>query len=211
MNFNSVNGVFLQLESLLYAEKDMNEALANACSILVERNFAGFDIRATDWGKMMSHNPSMLDWVGHLLSRKENRLARCEIRNAFQEGAVEKAVRLADTRSRCCLEDEGRHSHECASKWRNHQFGWRIPQTSSRHSFHNIQQGNQFPQRIKRCESQDTHRVTIPFDNLCFILHNIHMYYWLVLNLLLINTILKSIETQIECKKMKLPTTWNLE
>ena len=116
MNFNSVNGAFLQLESLLYAEKDMNEALANACSILVKRNFAGFDIRSTDWGKMMSHNPSMLDWVGHLLSRKENRLARCEIRNAFQEGAVEKAVRLADTRSRCCLEDEGRHSHECASK-----------------------------------------------------------------------------------------------
>ena len=116
MNLNAVNGAFLQLESLLYAEKDMNEALANACSILVKRNFAGFDIRATDWGKMMSHNPSMLDWVGHLLSRKENRLARCEIRNAFQEGAVEKAVRLADTRSRCCLEDEGRHSHECASK-----------------------------------------------------------------------------------------------
>lgn len=110
MKFNSVNGAFLQLESLLDSEKDMNEALENACSILVKRNFAGFDIRATDWGKMMSHHPSMLDWVGHLLHKKQNRQARCEIRNAFVERAVEKAVRLCDSRSRCGLKDEGRHS-----------------------------------------------------------------------------------------------------
>ena len=115
MNFNSVNGAFLQLESLLCSNNDMNEALANACSILVKRNFAGFDIRAIDWGKMMSHHPSMLDWVGHLLRKKQSRRARCEIRNAFEEGAVEKAVRLCDNRRKCCLEDEGRHSHECAS------------------------------------------------------------------------------------------------
>lgn len=55
-------------------------------------------------------------------------------------------------------------------------------------------------QRIKRCESQDTHRVTIPFDNLCFILHNIHMYYWLVLNLLLINTIWNQLKRKLNIK-----------
>lgn len=116
MKFNSVNGSFLQLESLLKAKTNMNEALRNACLILIDRNFTGFDIRMTDWGKMMSNDPSMLDWVGHLLHNKRNQQARCEIRKAFHERAVEKAVRLCDNRFRCGLKDEGRHSCKYSSR-----------------------------------------------------------------------------------------------
>ena len=99
MNLSKVNGSFIQLKAVLTA-KTMSEAIGNACSDLIERGERGFNARLTDWAKLVNINPSMLDWVGHLLHNKRNRQARAEIRRAFQARAVEKAVRMVDNMHR---------------------------------------------------------------------------------------------------------------
>ena len=100
MELAKVDGTFIQLKSILESPS-MTDAIRNACTCMVGR-FVGkdnSDILLTDWRRHLS-DPSMLDWVGHLLHNKRTRQARTEIRKAFKTRAVEKAVRLLDNRSR---------------------------------------------------------------------------------------------------------------
>ena len=82
--------------------RSMSDAIRNACTDMTARSRKKFDIRLTDWANLMQDNPSMLDWVGHLIHNKRSRQARMEIKKAFQTRAVEKAVRLLDNRYRLC-------------------------------------------------------------------------------------------------------------
>ena len=77
----------------------MADAIRNACTTMVGRYTNKSDVGLTDWRKWIS-DPSMLDWVGHLLHNKRSRQAKSEIRKAFNSRAVEKAVRLVDNRNR---------------------------------------------------------------------------------------------------------------
>ena len=101
MALKKVNGAFIQLNAVL-ASSSMKEAIRKATSEMVARASKGQGICLTKTGveQVISSNPSMLDWVGHLLHNKRNRQARCEVKHAFLSRAVEKAVRLLDKRHR---------------------------------------------------------------------------------------------------------------
>lgn len=98
MELGKVDGTFIQLKAILESHS-MTDAIRNACTCMVGRFINKSDTGLTDWRKWMS-DPSMLDWVGHLLHNKRPRQARTEIRKAFNARAVEKAVRLVDNRNR---------------------------------------------------------------------------------------------------------------
>ena len=108
MTFNKVNGEFVQLKAAIES-KTMKEAIRKACSSIVEKHTGRFELDLTYLLKQMP-NPSMLDWVKHLLHNKRNRQARMEIRKIIQDMAVKKAVSLCDDRSSCGTIEKGRHS-----------------------------------------------------------------------------------------------------
>lgn len=98
MTMKKVNGAFIELNAVLTA-RTMTEAIKKATSEMVARASEGQGICLTKGAEqVIKSNPSMLDWVGHLLHNKRNRQARCEVRKAFTSRAVEKAVRLVDNR-----------------------------------------------------------------------------------------------------------------
>ena len=101
MAFKKVNGAFIQLNAVL-ASSSMKEAIRKATSEMVARASKGQGIGLTKTGveQVISSNPSMLDWVGHLLHNKRNRQARCEVKRAFHSRVVEKATRMLDGHSR---------------------------------------------------------------------------------------------------------------
>ena len=100
MGFKKTSGAFVQSKAIL-TSKTMEEAIGKACLFLLENSEkTKMDISKdlTFWsGEVL--DPSMLDWVGHLLHNRRSRQARSEVRKAFQARAVEKAVRLLDNRS----------------------------------------------------------------------------------------------------------------
>ena len=100
MKFKKVNGTFVQLKAILES-KSMDDALRNACASLIDLEDAGKrqGFRPTNWAKHLQ-DPSMLDWVKHLLHNKRGRQARSEVHKAFNNRAVEKAVRLIDIRNK---------------------------------------------------------------------------------------------------------------
>lgn len=98
MELGKVDGTFIQLKAI-FESHSMADAIRNACTCMVGRYTNKSDTDLTGWRKWMS-DPSMLDWVGHLLHNKRSRQARSEIRKAFNARAVEKAVRLVDNRNR---------------------------------------------------------------------------------------------------------------
>ena len=100
IGFNRANGAFVQTKAIL-SSRHMEEAIGKACLFLLENsNRTNKDIfnDLTYWSKKVL-DPSMLDWVGHLLHNGRSRQARLDVRKAFQARAVEKAVRLVDNRS----------------------------------------------------------------------------------------------------------------
>jgi len=101
MAFKKVNGAFIQLNAVL-ASSSMKEAIRKATSEMVARASKGQGICLTKTGveQVISSNPSMLDWVGHLLHNKRSRQARCEVKRAFHSRVVEKATRMLDEHSR---------------------------------------------------------------------------------------------------------------
>lgn len=100
MSFKKVNGAFIQLNAVL-ASSSMKEAIRKATSEMVARASKGQGIGLTkSVEQVISSNPSMLDWVGHLLHNKRNRQARCEVKRAFHSRVVEKATRMLDGHSR---------------------------------------------------------------------------------------------------------------
>ena len=101
MKLTKVDGSFIQLRAIMIS-RSMPDAIRNACTDMTARSRKKFDIRLTDWANLLQDNPSMLDWVGHLIHNKRSRQARMEIKKAFQTRAVEKAVRLLDNRYRLC-------------------------------------------------------------------------------------------------------------
>ena len=74
----------------------MEDALRNATKHLLDKSTPTYG--PTEWAKWVA-DPSMLDWVRHLLHNKRPRQARKEIRKAFHRGTVERAARLIDTRN----------------------------------------------------------------------------------------------------------------
>ena len=108
MKFKKVNGTFNQMLAILQSNT-MTGALRNACSSLVSINEKGFHLDLTECVKYLP-NPSMLDWVGHLLHNKMSRQAGMEIRKMFQSMVVEKATSLLDKRFKCNAIEKGRHS-----------------------------------------------------------------------------------------------------
>ena len=109
MALKKVNGAFIQLNAVL-GSSTMPEAIRKATSEMVSRAVGGQGINLTESAKqVIASNPSMLDWVGHLLHNKRGRQARCEVKKAFQSRIVEKAVRLLDKRHRrsyACLQGQ---------------------------------------------------------------------------------------------------------
>ena len=100
MSFKKVNGAFIQLNAVLESSS-MKEAIRKATSEMVARASKGQGIGLTkSVEQVISSNPSMLDWVGHLLHNKRNRQARCEVKRAFHSRVVEKATRMLDGHSR---------------------------------------------------------------------------------------------------------------
>lgn len=89
-----VNGTFAQMLAVMKSSS-MEAALTNATRQLLNPTPT---YGPTDWAKWVD-DPSMLDWVRHLLHNKRSRQARKEIRKAFHQGAVERAARLIDTRN----------------------------------------------------------------------------------------------------------------
>lgn len=87
------NGTFAQMFAVMKSSS-MEAALTNATRQLLNPTPT---YGPTDWAKWVD-DPSMLDWVRHLLHNKRSRQARKEIRKAFHQGTVERAVRLIDTR-----------------------------------------------------------------------------------------------------------------
>lgn len=108
MTFNKVNGSFIQLNAILDSNS-MSDALKNACNSLIYRFHNPNALRLTDLRKKIS-NPSMLDWIGHLLHNKRSRQARMSIRETVHNRLVEKANRLLDNRFKCIGTEDGRHS-----------------------------------------------------------------------------------------------------
>ena len=99
MELGKVDGTFIQLKAILDSHS-MADAIRNACTCMVGRFTDDKPANAlTCWRRHLT-DPSMLDWVGHLLHNKRTRQARAEIRKAFKTRAVEKAVRLLDNRNR---------------------------------------------------------------------------------------------------------------
>ena len=98
MEFKKVNGSFVQMRAIM-ASTTMEDAIRNAARSLVDID-NGLKPDLTELRKWVS-DPSMLDWVKHLLHNKRNRQARLEVRKAFQSRVVEKATRLLDKRSGC--------------------------------------------------------------------------------------------------------------
>ena len=99
MELGKVDGTFIQLKAILESHT-MTDAIKNACNCMVGRFVNNKPDRGlTELQKHLS-DPSMLDWVGHLLHNKRTRQAKSEIRKAFNKRAVEKAVRLVDNRNR---------------------------------------------------------------------------------------------------------------
>lgn len=100
MGFKKTSGAFVQTKAIL-TSRTMEEAIGKACLFLLEnseRTNRDISKDLTCWsGEVL--DPSMLDWVGHLLHNRRGRQARSEVRKAFQARAVEKAVRLLDNRS----------------------------------------------------------------------------------------------------------------
>lgn len=97
MEFKKVNGSFVQMRAVMISST-MEDALRNAANALVDIDEYGRKLDLAEFRKWVS-DPSMLDWVKHLLHNKRNRQARIEIRKAFQSRVVEKATRLLDKRS----------------------------------------------------------------------------------------------------------------
>ena len=110
MDIHLVDGVFLQANAI-FKSHDMSEAFRNACNDMLGRSTKnGHDHDLTICADLVPLNPSMLDWVRHLIHNKRRRQARLEVRKAFQARAVERAVRLVDNnRSAIVPKDEGRH------------------------------------------------------------------------------------------------------
>lgn len=99
MEFKQVDGEFIQTKAILES-KTMGEAIGNAGLEMVSRaDSEKGKTSLTDLVLKMSLDPSMLDWVRHLLHNKRSRQARIELKRAFQARAVERAVRLVDNRS----------------------------------------------------------------------------------------------------------------
>lgn len=100
MKLSKIDGTFIQLRAIMSA-RSMSEAIRNACSDMISRRINNEKpTHLTDWARRVLDDPSMLDWVGHLLHNKRNRQARLELKRVFHTRAVEKAVRLIDTKSR---------------------------------------------------------------------------------------------------------------
>lgn len=110
MTLNKVNGDFIQMISIANSNT-MSQAIRNACTSLAIRfeNKNSSDLYLTDWRKFVN-DPSMLDWVKHLLHNKRNRQARATVKHIMHQKIVEKAICLPDNRSKCIAIDEGRHS-----------------------------------------------------------------------------------------------------
>lgn len=89
------NGTFAQMLAVMKSSS-MEAALRNATGQLLDETTPTYG--PTEWAKWVP-DPSMLDWVRHLLHNKRPRQARKEIRKAFHQGTVERAVRLIDTRT----------------------------------------------------------------------------------------------------------------
>ena len=90
------NGTFAQMLAVMKSSS-MEAALMNATGQLLDETTPTYG--PTEWAKWVA-DPSMLDWVRHLLHNKRPRQARKEIRKAFHRGTVERAARLIDTRNR---------------------------------------------------------------------------------------------------------------
>lgn len=100
MEFKRADGTFVQAQAI-YKSGSMMEAIRTAASTLAAiGSKTKFNIPLTEWSEMVQ-DPSMLDWVKHLLHNRRIRQARRELKKAVQNGVVEKAIRLIDTRSRC--------------------------------------------------------------------------------------------------------------
>ena len=99
MEFKRADGTFVQAQAI-YKSGSMMEAIRTAASTLAAiGSKTKFNIPLTEWSEMVQ-DPSMLDWVKHLLHNRRIRQARRELKKAVQNGVVEKAIRLIDTRSR---------------------------------------------------------------------------------------------------------------
>ena len=107
MKFVKTTSTFGELKAVMEANT-MQEAIRNAASNMMDstrNNKRNASTSLADLAEKMNLDPSMLDWVRHLLHNKRNRQARLELRKAFKKRAVEGAVRLLDNRSRrvgCC-------------------------------------------------------------------------------------------------------------
>ena len=102
MELEKVDGTFIQMKSILESHT-MMDAIKNACTTMIGRTTSEKtktrNLGLTSLRKWMT-NPSMLDWIGHLLHNKRTRQARFEMKKAFTQRTVEKAVRLIDNRYR---------------------------------------------------------------------------------------------------------------
>ena len=99
MEFKKVDGTFVQAYAI-FKSNSMVEAIRTAASTLAAKGGKDkFNIPLTEWSEMVQ-DPSMLDWVKHLLHNRRTRQARRELKKAVQNGVVEKAIRLIDTRSK---------------------------------------------------------------------------------------------------------------
>ena len=102
MEFRQVDGTFVQAYAISKSHS-MPEAIRTAASALaaLSRCSKGkFNPHLTFWSDLVQ-DPSMLDWVKHLLHNGRSRQASRELKRVVQNGMVEKAIRLIDTRSRC--------------------------------------------------------------------------------------------------------------
>ena len=114
MKFSKSNGAFVQAIAVLKtnSSSSIKGALKNACLELISRNeliSRDSDVRnctknsydhLTDLAEAVCGNPSMLDWIAHLLHNKRRRQARCELRKMINDRIVERAIRLCHDRSR---------------------------------------------------------------------------------------------------------------
>ena len=102
MELEKVDGTFIQMKSILESHT-MMDAIKNACTTMIGRitseKTKTRNLGLTSLRKWMT-NPSMLDWIGHLLHNKRTRQAKFEMKKAFTQRTVEKAVRLIDNRHR---------------------------------------------------------------------------------------------------------------
>ena len=102
LDFKAVDGTFVQAYAISKSHS-MMEAIRTAASTLAAigrcSNGRKLNPSLTSWSELVQ-DPSMLDWVKHLLHNRRRRQARRELKKIVQDGMVEKAIRLIDTRSR---------------------------------------------------------------------------------------------------------------